>query len=105
MWIRFAHGEERLIIGTASGIQVHITASILSGQTEPTSVISSGLPAHILDILPNPAPPGADGLAKLLAILGKDGVVMLDVESNTVSQAFGGPSTSGESLYLTIQKS
>ena len=57
----------------------------------------TGLPSPIVDIVPNPAS-AADGLAKHVALVGKDGVVVLDLESGNVSDAFGGPSTSGTSV-------
>ena len=95
IWLRFAYGDEKLIIATATSIHVCSTSSVLSGSIASVSVISSGLPSPILDIIPNPAAVGADGLAKHVAILGKEGIMMLDVENNALGAAFGGSTTSG----------
>jgi hypothetical protein len=65
---------------------------------DSAATISTGLPSPMLDILPNPAPVDDDGVARHVAILGNEGVVMLDLLKDTVGQPFGGPATSGASF-------
>jgi nucleoporin NUP159 len=117
IWVKLAQNEERLVVATLDGgVQVWNVRDVLAGnvsritrflstpvfaaadvyQATPSHIFSSGLPSPIIDVLPNPAV-SSEPAARLVGLLGREGIVFADIEERRLSAPVPGPFTCGTS--------
>jgi hypothetical protein len=69
-------------------------------QTTPTVSVTNDFPEHVLDLLPNPAPPStSDILARHTAIVTSQGLALLDIEDGKLTAPIQGQLTCGKLLW------
>ena len=73
----------------------HLQESADTSQTNPYHIFSDAIPHHLLDVLPNPAPPSpADQLAQYTALLSSQVLIIVNLETCQLSAPLPGPFTS-----------
>ncbi|ORX36164.1 hypothetical protein BD324DRAFT_652063 [Kockovaella imperatae] len=91
IWIRLAMREERLIVGLEGrGVQMFRLSDIVGGNTTPYHTFSDGLPNHLLDILPNPAPSNEE-LSHHVAFLSSNSLIFGNLETCRQASPINGP--------------
>lgn len=98
VWIRLAMSEERMVVALIDGtVHIYNLADVLRGQTSPYHSISANIPTQLIDLLPNPAGPSTDSPSRYIALLGKEGMILADIEEKRLLEPVAGPFTSGMS--------
>ena len=98
VWVRLAMNEERLVVALTEGtVHIYNLADILRGQISPYHTITGNIPTHLIDLLPNPAGPSTDSPSRYIALIGKEGMVLADIEEKRLLEPVAGPFTSGMS--------